>query len=425
MSEVSEETDEQTEMKPRPPELADITALLIRAQSGQAREVMEELKGLLVQAADDHAHDRAQWLRFIRFAALHDCREWEQAGETAQEMIRHAEPYEDGVWEALGHALLGTALLMQSHFESAYDELARAVVLLEEVDTPGYAAGHTINATAIALARLDLYELATTWLEKMREIADELSDAMLKTLYAYNSGWLHLIWASELELISEPEAAREHYRQTLAAFEPAPSGLGTITESAWPSEVVVQTCAARAMLGGGTELLEDLRKHMEAVEPTQRDEATLIGHLAMSRAYSNDGQTDRALEEARIAASFGDALPRLEVASARAYAEYAALLRERDGMNAPAEAYARLTARLLRDRWDERRARVVAFEERLAHERVRDELRRRAAAYLTDTLTGLSNRRLIEIRLPEMLVDSAATSRPLVVAFVDIDDFKS
>lgn len=425
---MNEQISEQLQhglMNPRPAELTDVTALLIRAQSGQARQVLTELETLLRQAADQHAHERAQWLRFVRFAALHDLRQWSEAGRAAQEMIRLAEPYDDRIWEALGHALRGTALLMQSQFESAYDELARSVVLLEELDAPSYVAGHTINAAAIALVRLDLYELATAWLERMHAIAEGLCDAMLKTLYAYNSGWLHLLWASELELIGEPEAAQDHYRQTLVAFDTAPAGLDTIRESAWPSEVIVQTCAARAMLGEGTTLLEELRKHLETVAPTQRDEATLIGHLAMSRAYSNDGHSEEALAEAEAACGFADALPRLEVISARAYAEYAALLRERDGMSSPATAYAQLTARLLRDRWDERRARVVAFEERLEHERIRDELRRRAAAYLTDTLTGLGNRRLIEIRLPEMLVEAAAITKPLVVAFVDIDDFKS
>lgn len=411
-------------VRPRPAELADITALLIRAQSGAADAVLEETDQLLAEALDSHTHERVQWLRFVRFAAYHDSQRWTEAGETAQEIIRLAEPFDDRVWEGLGHACRGMILLLRGQFESAYDALARCVVQLEELEQPSYPVGHAINAAAIALVRLDLYELATAWLERLHAVADGLSDAMLRTLYVYNSGWLHLIWASELDLIGEPEAAEAQYRTTLEVFGTAPTGVDVIEDSAWPSEVIVQTCTARAMLGEGTGLLDELRTHMDTVAPTQRAEATLLGHLAMARAYHNDGHPEEALEQAKLACAFADNLPRLQVPVARAYAEYADLLRERDGVTPAVEAYAQLNALLLRDRWDERRARVLAFEERLAAERVRDEQRRRAAAYLTDPLTGVGNRRLIEIRLPELLVDAAATGEPLAVVFTDLDELK-
>ncbi|MBM7789948.1 GGDEF domain-containing protein [Tenggerimyces flavus] len=412
-------------MKPRPAALADITALLIRAQSGEARQVLDELDGLLAEAQNQHAHDRAQWLRFVRFASYHELHIFDAADEVAVEMIRLAEPFDDRIWEAFGHSLRGMSLLFQGTFESAYEELARAVVLLEELDTPSYAVAHAINAAAIALGRLDLYELATTWLEKLYQVADQLSDAMLQTLYAFNSGWLHLTWAAELELIGENEEARDHYRQTLSAFEKAPTGLDVVDASTWPSEVVVQGCLARAMLGEGKTLIPELRENMTTVAPTQRHETTLVGHLALARAFANDGETGQALEEAEQACGVGDTMPRLQVLAGRAYWEYAELLRQSDGDTRSAAAFEWLARRLVRDRWVERRARVLAFEERLSAERVLDEQRRRAAAYLTDPLTGLGNRRLVEIRLPELLVEAEATRRPLAVGFIDLDDFKS
>ena len=412
-------------MKPRPSALADVTTLLIRAQSGEARQVLAEIDGLLAEAHGQHAHDRAQWLRFVRFASFHELRQFDKADDVAAEMIRLAEPFDDRIWESFGHALRAMAQLLQGRFEPAYDELARSVVLLEEINTPSYAVGHAINAAVLALVRLDLYELATRWLERLFQVAGSLSDAVLQTLYAYNSGWLQLNWASELELIGQLEEAREHYQATLTAFEAAPAGVDAIDRSYWPREVIVQACAARAMLGEGSTVLPELRANIGAVAATQRNEATLIGYLAMARAFANEGDTKQALEQAEMACAVGDTLPRLQVVAARAYWEYATLLRHREGSSPTTDAYAQLTWRLVRDRWDERRARMQSFEERLATERVRDELRRRAAAYLTDPLTGLGNRRLIEIRLPELLVESAATGRPLAVAFVDIDDFKS
>ncbi|NYH91463.1 GGDEF domain-containing protein [Actinopolymorpha rutila] len=413
------------QMRARPPELADVTGLLIRAQSGSAREVVAEVDDLLAEARRGHAHDRAQWLRFVRFAAHHELGELARADDAATEMIRLAEPRDDRTWEAFGHALRGMALLLRSRFEPAYDELARAVVLLEEISEPGYAIGHAINAAVLALARLDLYELAVTWLERLRAVSAALSDAMLATLYAYNSGWLELNWACELELIGETDAAGAHYRATLAAFEAAPSGVDAIDRSYWPREVVVQAGAARAMLGAGAEVVQELRAHLDAVAATERQEATIVGYLGLARAHANEGETDQAVECAAQACAVGDTLPRLNVVAVRAYWEYAELLRRVHGPEPTGQAYARLTSRLVRDRWNERRARVTSFDERLTAERLRDELRRRAAAYLTDPLTGLGNRRLIEIRLPELLVESAATGHPLAVAFVDVDDFKS
>ncbi|MEQ7125301.1 GGDEF domain-containing protein [Actinopolymorpha sp. B11F2] len=412
-------------MKPRPAALSDISELLIRAQSGEASQVLDDLEVLLGQARVQHAHDRAQWLRFVRFAAFHELRRYDRADEVAVEMIRLAEPFDDRIWESLGHGLRAMALLLRGSFEPAYDELARSVVLLEELTTPSYAVGHAINAVVLVLVRLDLYELATQWLERLHDVATALSDAVLQTLYAYNSGWLQLNWAAELELIGQLDEAREHYRRTLTAFEAAPAGVDVIERSYWPREVIVQACAARAMLGEGESVLPELRANIGAVAATQRQEAMLIGYLAMARAYANEGDSRQALEQAEMACAVGDTLPRLQVVAARAYWEYAHLLRSRDGTTPTVDAFAQLTWRLVHDRWEERRARMQSFSERLDSERIRDELRRRAAAYLSDPLTGLGNRRLIEIRLPELLVESAATGRPLAVAFVDIDDFKS
>ena len=413
----------------RPPELVDVTELLVRAQSGEARAVLSQVDALETAATPQYAgpsfHDRAQWLRFARFVALHELRIVGTADQVAAEMIRLAEPYDDRPWQALGYALRGQSLLLQRQFESAYDELARSVVLLEEVDEINYQVGHATNAAALTLGRLDLYELADEWLGRLNRAAEHLGDTMLRTLYAFNSVWLHLKWGFELDLIGDNSQAQRHYRLAVDGFESAPTGNGLVRDSAWPSEVTLHGSAARAMLGGGIELENDLRKHLEVVAPTHRQEATLTGHLALGKVYANEGDTIRAMEELEVACAAGATLPRLQIPAARAYAAYADLLRQRSGSSPVAEAYAELTSRLLRDRWDERRGRVTSFEDRLTHERARDELRRRAAAYLTDPLTGLGNRRQIEIRLPELLLESAAAGRPLSVAFADIDDFKS
>lgn len=412
-------------MSSRPQALADITQLLIRAQSGEGRAVLAEIDSLLTHAEDEHANDRAQWLRYVRFAARHDLREFDDAAEVAGEITRLAEPFDDQVWLAFGYALQATTKLLRGQVEPGYDDLARAVVGLEDLEHPRYTLGNALNATSIALARLDLYELAIAWLERLHEVADELADPMLQTLFAFNGGWLHLIWAFELDLVGQAEDAARHYRDTLAAFASAPAGVDDVEESSWPDEVVLQSCAARVMLGEGDSVLAELERAMDSVLRTERHEAMLIGHLALARGHANVGNLNTALDRAEKACEIGDGLPRVQVLVSRAYWEYADLLHRQQANAESPPPFERLARRLIRERWDERRARVLAFEERVNAERVRDEQRRRAAAYLSDPLTGVGNRRLVEIRLPELLVDAEAMRRSLVVVFIDLDNLKS
>lgn len=387
--------------------------------------MLDELPTLLVEA--DAARDDiyAQWLRVARFAAYYSLRDFDNAKATADEIIQRADSTDDRVWQVLGHAYRSTNLLVHNHVDAGYDELARTVVLLEEVDPTDYAGGHALNATAAALGTLELHELAAHWLDRLQEVGEQLGDALLLTLCALNSGWLHLNWGFELDLLGEHDEAREHYRANLDVFGTAPRDVAVVNRSSWPSGVIVQACAARAMLGEGTSLVADIEPAMETVSATGRNEITAVGYLALARAYANDGDIATALKHAAQACELGDELPQAHIHTGRSYWEYANLLRQRDGETEAAAAFERFARMLAKARWDERRTRVDAFEERLAIERVRDEQRRRAAAYLSDPLTGLGNRRLVEIRLPELLVEAEAAQSRLVVCFVDLDDFKS
>src|SRR5690606_30381151 len=68
-----------TQNRPRPGSLGDATALLVRAQSGEARLVLDELPSLFVEAEAARDDIFAQWLRVARFAAHHSLREFDAA----------------------------------------------------------------------------------------------------------------------------------------------------------------------------------------------------------------------------------------------------------------------------------------------------------------------------------------------------------
>src|SRR5690606_2042455 len=143
-----------TQNRPRPGSLGDATALLVRAQSGEARLVLDELPSLFVEAEAARDDIFAQWLRVARFAAHHSLREFDAAKATAEEIIQRADSTGDRVWQVLGHAYRATNLLVHNHIDAGYDELARTVVLLEEIDLTDYVGGHALNATAVALGTL-------------------------------------------------------------------------------------------------------------------------------------------------------------------------------------------------------------------------------------------------------------------------------
>ena len=122
-------------MKPRPSAFADVTGLLIRAQSGQASQVLAELDTLLAAAHRQHAHDRAQWLRFVRFASYHELRQLDRGrrGSGRDDPPRRALRVTGSGRRSVTRCARWR-MLLQGRFEPAYDELARAVVLLEELD---------------------------------------------------------------------------------------------------------------------------------------------------------------------------------------------------------------------------------------------------------------------------------------------------
>lgn len=425
-------------MTARPAAFPQLTALLIRAQTGEAERVLEELgrgRGTDSAGGDpasgdpaggtDTEFDRAQWRRLVTFTAVYELHSLDRAEATATAMIEAAKPHDDS-WSALGMALRAAALEAQGRFEPAYDELARAVARLEDVSDTDDLVGHATNAVGLALGRLDLYELAADWLDRLYPVALERADHPLQTLYAFNSGRIQLTWAFDLELIGDEETARERFRRTLDAAARVPTDVTLDFGLTWSVEIAVQQAVARAMLGETTDaLLDELVRELKQLDESGRPETLLTGRLGLARLRAGRGEVDAAIAEAERACRIADRLPRFQVLAARAYWEYAALLRRRDGAAPPALAFAELAGRLIRDRWVERRTRADSFQQRLETERGRDELRRRAAAYLTDSLTGLGNRRLVEIRLPELLVDAAARGRSLVVGFLDIDDFKS
>lgn len=102
--------------------------------------------------------------------------------------------------------------------------------------------------------------------------------------------------------------------------------------------------------------------------------------------------------------------------------EYARIDGVARGLPEPPEAITRYTAALEEELWALREARLTALRTHSDHHRLTLEHGAVAAQALQDPLTGLPNRRALDMRLAEAA--SSPASQPCAVALIDLDRFK-
>lgn len=164
-----------------------------------------------------------------------------------------------------------------------------------------------------------------------------------------------------------------------------------------------------------------LEQHLERddVRPGHRPIALLgAAHLAL---LAGDPCRVRALADRALAGLAPD--PSVNALRGRILTERVAAAGT--GERTPgADALQDLVSALLRDRRREQLARADTVREAVEEERRRRTLRITERALLIDELTGLGNRRMLDARFAEVVLEAAATGTDLSVVFIDIDNFK-
>jgi tetratricopeptide (TPR) repeat protein len=176
------------------------------------------------------------------------------------------------------------------------------------------------------------------------------------------------------------------------------------------TETLQHEAQVRLMLGEYVTAVEGLHTALDrAVAAGERPMAI---HQELSRAYELVGDYEAALRHYRLFHDL-EIQARNDVAATRARM----MIHHFELDNARLEAdNARLESELHRMRSMELEA------DKLTLQREAAELGRRA---YEDALTGLANRRLAQLRLPELMASAAESGRPLCLAVADVDHFKT
>lgn len=320
------------------------------------------------------------------------------------------------------------------HGDSALTDTATALAILADLAGPDpdqdpvrwtLRLSRTLNGLLVVLMRLGAHELADEVSRRAVAVADSGGGPVERLVHQLNRVRLQLSWALRLERGGRDAAAASRFVAaaqiahtaarlwTVARERPAGSGLP-------PVEQCTVVGIAHALHHPGAEHLERLAQlsHIAFLV----DDRILLA-IATSRCLMTAGRADeavRALEPLRseLLASLSPE-PVLALALHREFAHAEATAR---GDLARSPGLERYAAALEDELWALREARLLALRSHSEHHRLSREHGAVTAQALQDPLTGLPNRRALDLRLAEET--STPASQPCAVALIDLDRFK-
>ncbi|TQM09494.1 GGDEF domain-containing protein [Pseudonocardia kunmingensis] len=395
-----------------------LDALLAHARTRGPSELVSELLriGLMVRllTADDAEADDVEAL--------------------LQEYIELADL--DGDPRRLGEAatLRAHRTAVFGHGENALADAAAAFAILTDITAPAPGEdparwsrqlSRTLNGLVVVLLKLGSHELADEVSQRAVAVAESSGSVMDRLVHQLNRVRLQLSWALRLERGGRDAAAATRFVgavQTAHAaarlWQPAMSRGSVVAGPAVRECSVIG--AAYALQRPGPEHLDMLRTLHPMAHFTEDRVVLAIATARCLLTAGRAGDAAEALaplhEELRHAAT-SDAVLALALHREVALVEHIA----RGGT--PSEALQHYAAALESELWALREARHTALRSHSEHHRLAREHGAVAAQALQDPLTGLPNRRALDMRLAE--ATSAAGSQPCAVALIDLDGFKA
>lgn len=320
------------------------------------------------------------------------------------------------------------------HGDAALPDAAAALAILADVAEPGpgpdgpartQRMSRTLNGLLLVLLKLGAHELADEVSQRALVVAESGSGPVDRLIHQLNRVRLQLSWALRLERGGRAAAAATRF---VAAAQ-----IAHLAARLW-------TDARDRHLGGGLPPVEECivvgtayamqhpgAQHLTRLADLGRlafllDDRILLA-IAVSRCHMTEGRaTDavRALEPLRAELAGRDGPePLLALALHREFALVEGAAR---GGAPRSPGLAHYAAALEEELWALREARLLALRSHSEHHRLAREHGAVAAQALQDPLTGLPNRRALDMRLSEEI--ASPTSAPCAVALVDLDRFK-
>lgn len=395
-----------------------LDGLLAHARSRGPSELVAELLRMsaLLRIMDGHPEDV------------------DQVESLLEAFAEHAELAGDGCRLAELAVLRAYKVSTFDHGDSALPDTAAALAILSDLTGPPpdqdpgrwtARLARTLNGLLVVLLRLGAHELADEVSRRAVTVADSLTEPVDRLAHQLNRVRLQLSWALRLErggreaaaavrFVSAAQIAHSAARLWTAARErPSGSGLPPVVQC-----TVVG--AAYALQRPGAEHL-DLLGLLSRVAVLLDDRILLaIATARCLMAAGSPREAVRALEPMR--AELLDSERPEPVLALALHREFAAT-EGADRSDLPrSPALERYAAALEDELWALREARLIALRSHSEHHRLTREHGAVAAQALQDPLTGLPNRRALDLRLAEEI--SSPMSEPCAVALIDLDRFK-
>ena len=320
------------------------------------------------------------------------------------------------------------------HGDAALTDTAVALAILSDLGDPdpgrdGLAwtqrMSRVLNGLLLLLLKLGAHELADEVSQRAVAVAESGSGPVDRLIHQLNRVRLQLSWALRLERGGrEAAAATRFVAAAQIAHVAARLWTNARERSVGSGLPPVDQCI---VVGAAYALHHPDPRHLHRLADLNHtafllDDRILLA-IATARCHMSAGRAVdavRALEPLRTElVSRGGPEPLLALALHREFARAEGAARG-DLPRSPAlEHYA---AALEEELWALREARLLALRSHSAHHRLTREHGAVAAQALQDPLTGLPNRRALDLRLAEET--ASPTSQPCAVALIDLDRFK-
>ncbi len=305
----------------------------------------------------------------------------------------------------------------RGEFERALDELAQGLAALARLGETTRAAASAFLTIANAASTADMFEMAASQLRRATEILRQVEVPVLARLVDSSIARNDLRLAGRLEVIGRYDEANARYREVLRSSirtqqrDATAHGrrVGRLYEGyAWAS-------LGEAELGR-VALFEALGCEDEALNP----EDTVLLRLGLARACAALGLVDESRLHLQHAANVGD--PTFSHQWQVAIVLQAAEVERVQYGDHPGIDLAKQAGMLLANSlWEERERRLEAVMMRMQMLDLAEENERVEQVATEDPLTGLGNRRRLDLTLLDMAADGNETG---CLLFIDLDRFK-
>ncbi|MCX6463023.1 MAG: GGDEF domain-containing protein [Pseudonocardiales bacterium] len=319
------------------------------------------------------------------------------------------------------------------HGDSALPDAATALAILADVGGPPpgrdpdrwrHRLARTLNSLLIVLLRLGSHELADEVSLRAIAVAGTTADPVDQLIHQLNRVRLQLSWALRLERGGRDAAAAARF---VAAAQIAHAGARLWNRAREVSSAPLPPVEQCTVIGAAFALHHPGPQHLPRLDALARiavlvDDRILLA-IATARCLLTAQRPHDAvahLEQARDRLLDGSRPePVLALALHREFARAEAAARG-DVTRTP--ALDRYAAALEDELWALREARLLALRSHSEHHRLSRVHGAVAAQAMEDPLTGLPNRRALDLHLAEEL--SSPVAQPCAVALVDLDRFK-